>query len=117
MVQNGIGITETDYLFAIHSNNPAVIRFVEEKLQSQNENNNEIYIKCFKKSVKYFNSKVANYFLDNYLNDVNIDYEQLTKYYNFDFIETELIEKSIVQRSFKYYYYLYNYILFQSIYN
>ena len=100
--------------YAIHGKNTEIILQLEENIvQSENLS----YKNCYLESIKCHHNDIANYFLTNYLSDVNSQiakeaYLQCIKYQNFVFIQNELIGYSSLYKFCKYdYYELVYYIL------
>lgn len=60
---NGIELDSNLWEFAIHSNNPEIIHFLEENHIERDKN------ELFKVSIKCHHNYIANYFLNNFLND------------------------------------------------
>ena len=104
---SGVELTPQLWYFAIHSKNAEIIHLMEENhIELEN-----LYEKCFVEAVKCHHNEIAYYFLNNFLqnNEKNTKnaFLQGLKYYNFSFLQNELIiEKSIFYMcQYDYYYF------------
>ncbi|KAK8849939.1 hypothetical protein M9Y10_018530 [Tritrichomonas musculus] len=58
------------WLYGIHSNNPELIGFLEEKCIKPKD---ETYEECLKESIKCHHNEIADYFLNNYIKEIDQD--------------------------------------------
>ena len=100
LIQNGIQLKPSSWLYAIHGENPQIIRRLEENGISPTDSS---YKKCFLESIKCHHNNFAIYFKDNKMTEeINpkIDDDRLKhnldefyfgfRYYNFDFFPEDL---------------------------
>ena len=88
LLSNNIGLTPQIWLYSIHGNNPEIIGLIED----QNvEPPNNSYEMCFEEAIKCHHNDIAEYFKNNYLNSPNFINFGL-KYYNFSYIQEDLID-------------------------
>lgn len=115
----GEELTPSLWLYAIHSQNAELIHFLEsnnvEPTVTYNINNQifeeNSWIGCIRESIKCNHNAIANYFIDNYLENVdqtqNETFIQIFKYYNFGFIQSEHISELSFYLLCKYDYFLF----------
>ena len=88
-------------LEAIHGNNSEIIQFFEVE--------NNLYKSLIKESIKCHHNEIANYFLNNYIQNEddfpNDTFDQSLKYYNFSFIQSEYLNNSSFYQLCYYNYY------------
>ena len=88
---NGVSLTPSLWIYAIHGNNPELISHLEElHLLPQDLS----YKKCLIESIKCHHVEITDYILDNYienysLNDIDA-ISNIIKYYNFAFLTSKL---------------------------
>ena len=116
LYKNGVELTSSLWIYAIHSDNPEMISLLE-------ENNvhfpNNSFEKCIKESIKCHHNDIVNYIQSNIMNTENLnEYENENiisnsfHYYNFSFFPQELNNKNIFNYACKYgYYKIVEYIL------
>ncbi|KAK8841561.1 hypothetical protein M9Y10_027185 [Tritrichomonas musculus] len=97
---NGANLNSFIWPYAIHGQNAELIQLLKE---NNIEPYDKTYNECFIKSVIFFQKDIANYFMDNYLDNFinkiknmfqNNNIEQILESYNFDFIEKKDINKN-----------------------
>ena len=103
---NDVDLNPSLWLYAIHSNNPELIHFLEENHVLPDD---KTYQKCFIESVKCYHNNIAHYIQDNLLektttnNDISLD---LIEFYNFDFFPNDLENETLFSCLCKYDYLL-----------
>ena len=120
---NKVELTSSLWLFAIHGRNPELIHLLEENQikpeiecdsnKSKNFRNKKkekivSYREIFIESIKCHHNEIKNYIEENYLFDENLSFEALIqsiKYYNFCFIDSNLINQSSFHDLCRYDYY------------
>ncbi|KAK8841567.1 hypothetical protein M9Y10_027191 [Tritrichomonas musculus] len=99
-------ITQSLWLYAIHSQNAELIHFLEDCDVEPSVS----YEECFKESIKCNHNDIADYILSNYLQDDDQmpigTFSKSLKYYNFGFIQKGLINGPSFCLLCKYDYYL-----------
>ena len=111
----GVELPPDLWLYVIHSQNAELIHFLEDLHVGTTQNNKKgdekPYDRCFKESIKCNHNDMANYFLNNFMqngnqlpNDIIF---QILKSYNFLFMQIEHLNKSLFCRLCKYDYYLF----------
>lgn len=89
---NRVKINSKLFICAIHGNNPEIIHILEENNVESSDDMNQIYFNeiYFTESMKCHHNNMANYILEQYLNNKPSNYviNQSIKYYNFAFIST-----------------------------
>ena len=103
---SNIELTSSLWLYAIHGQNAELIHLLEE---NHIEPSDKSFKQCYKEAIKCHSNGIASYIENNYLLDQE-DVSQLTfiqclKYYNFAFIQNELINQSSFFDLCKYDYY------------
>lgn len=98
--------------YAIHGQNDEIVRNLEEnKIEPKGKD----YKFCFIESIKCHHNELAHYIANNYIFTDNVlknIHMQLLKYYNFAFIERDIINESNFLTLCKYdYYYLVEFLL------
>ena len=98
--------------YAIHGQNDEIVRNLEEnKIEPKGKD----YKFCFIESIKCHHNELAHYIANNYIFTDNVlknIHMQLLKYYNFTFIERDIINESNFLTLCKYdYYYLVEFLL------
>ena len=92
LFMNGVELTPSLWIYAIHSQNEELIHLLEEKNVQPKFKSFE---KCLEEAIKCHHNNVANYIQNNYFqDDKNSFSDQFTvclKYYNFAFISKSLI--------------------------
>ena len=85
---NDVDLNPSLWLYAIHSNNPELIHFLEENHVLPDDGT---YQKCFIESVKCYHNNIAHYIQDNLLKKTtkNISLD-LIEFYNFGFFHNDL---------------------------
>ena len=103
---NHVEMKESLWLYAIHGRNAEIIHLVDENCIIKTEN---YYTECFIESIKCHHNNIAEYIKNNFLNDIDkFDIiASCLKYYNFAFIDCELIKNS--------FYYLCHYDYYQFV--
>ena len=83
MVMNGINMKPSIWLYAIHSNNPELIHYIEEKGVEPPDYS---YLECLAESIKCFWTNITEYIKNNLITE-EIDkyelYEQTIQYHNY----------------------------------
>ena len=92
LVSQKVKIDSKLWIFAIHGRNAEIIHIIEDKNIEFNE---QIRRECLKCSIRCHHNELTNYLLNNYINDSNFVLKQSLKYYNFYFIDYELIDSDI----------------------
>ena len=111
LMNNGVVLSGSLWLYAIHGNNSEIINILDEnriepEKNINNKNDELLYEKCFIESVKCHHNELANYIKNNYLeNEMESNKSHsftskkilinALKYYNFDLIDDDLIDSSI----------------------
>ena len=112
---NGIKLTPSLWLYAVHGMNPEIICFLEEhkvdfpiKENIEEEEQNSISnLECIKESIKCHHNDIAKYILSLMMNDDQNEYDNAIaeygfQYYNYEFISYALDNFSILDFAFKY---------------
>ena len=101
LYKNGVKLTPSLWIYAIHSLNPEIIHYFED---IQFKTTEGLYKNCFKESIKCHHNEIGNYIFNNYLNaEIYSNFTlQSLKYYNFCFIECSSIQKNIFLYLVKY---------------
>ena len=100
---NKVELTESLWIYAIHSQNTEIISILEDKKIKPDD-----FKKCYKEAIKCHFNDMANYIQENYLQDQEEeDGDSISplvyfKYHNFEFIKPEQINKSIFTKLCKY---------------
>ena len=90
---NGIELTPSLWLYAIHSNNPEIIHLLEENNIKPEK---QTFVECLKESIKCHHNNIANYILTNLIdqkveiNEKNFNENQFAfgfHYHNYEFIQ------------------------------
>ena len=82
---NGVNLTPSLWLYAIHSNNAEIIHLLEES------NVHARYEKVFEESVNCFHNEVAHYLQDNFIKEKSLSYMTYgCRFNNFEFITQDL---------------------------
>ena len=97
LLLNHVELSKMLWLYAIHGNNPEIIHILEENRVKPDDNS---YLECLKESLKCHHNEIANYIIDNLM-------EQKFEKNQNDFFENK------VAFGFKYH----NYIYIQNFYN
>ncbi|KAK8887928.1 hypothetical protein M9Y10_038987 [Tritrichomonas musculus] len=97
-------------IFAVHGDHPEIIRILEENL----ENQEEMYLKSFKESIKCHHKDISNYIINNHFqnNEEKIfkNLKASVKYYNYSFIPEKDMKCALFPYLCKYnHYYLVKY--------
>lgn len=91
---NGVELKESLWSLAIHGKNAEIIIFLKDNVELIKNS----YSQLFYESIKCHHIDIANYFIDNFLNEDEVHSQdtfiQNLKYYNFAFLENESIGKS-----------------------
>ena len=106
---NGIQLTSSLWLYAIHGKNPEIIHLLEE---NDVEHDDKIYYKCHKESIKCHHQDLEMHYKDNFIketfdnsyyfeNDISYGFH----FYNFNLIPTETQNKYCFYYSVDYDYY------------
>ena len=99
----GVELTSTLWPLAIHGQNSEMIHFLED---NHVELEDESYKQVFYESIKCHHNDIANYFINNFLqNDEENSqdtFKQCLKYYNFVFLKSESISESLFCNLCKY---------------
>ena len=83
---NNVSLSSSLWIYAIHSNNPEVIQFLEDNHVLPYDKS---YKECFLESVKCYHNDIAYYIQNNLLEkSIKIDdlQSELVEYYNFNFL-------------------------------
>lgn len=95
MYTNNLNLNYTVWLCAIHSNNPEIIHFLEEKHIEPYQNQ---YDQLLFTSINCHHNEIADYFINNHFDDKNKTIKsclsESLKSHNFAFIEPKLIDHS-----------------------
>lgn len=92
LIQNKVPLMGSLWRYAIHGNNPDVIHLIEENNVKPDFNS---YEKCFKDSIKCYHNNIATYIKDSYLTNNSIDLLcKSLKYHNYEWIDSNSIDKS-----------------------
>lgn len=96
LYKNQVEMTPSLWIYSIHGGNLDIIHLIE---QSKITPNNDSYEDCLTESIKCHHVDITNYILNNYFTkEKNIAAKAFPdglKYYNFNFIEAEFINKSV----------------------
>ena len=92
-------LTPSLWLYAIHSNNAELIHLLEKlHIEIKTAEEEKLYKECFIESIKCHHNEIANYFINNYLqreDEYSADtFIQCLKYFNFSFLQNELVNES-----------------------
>ncbi|KAK8840474.1 hypothetical protein M9Y10_030679 [Tritrichomonas musculus] len=99
---NKVNLKPSLWIDVIHSKNAELIHLLEDNhidpIISVVKNDEEIkegsFKECFNESIKCHHNDIANYFLQNYLQNENeIPNETIIKYYNFAFLQKENVNE------------------------
>ena len=111
LFQNNVRVTSSLWMYAIHGQNPEIIHFLEYNHISPDD---LTYVECLKESIKCHNNDFANYFKNNFIknDDLKVSSNYLRneaffgfRFYNFQFIPTEIDEKFYFYYAVEYDYY------------
>ena len=95
LLLEGVKLTPSLWPLAIHGKNPEMIHFLED---NHVELEDESYKQVFYESIKCHHNDIANYFINNFLQNDEENSEntinQCLKYYNFAFLKSESISES-----------------------
>ncbi|KAK8854424.1 hypothetical protein M9Y10_016986 [Tritrichomonas musculus] len=89
---NGVALSESLWLYSIHSNNAELIHILE---RDNVKPPNGSYDRCFVEAIKCHHNEIARYIKDNYIEEGIKDekYKSCTfRYHNFEFIPTNFTE-------------------------
>ena len=89
---NNVELNPSLWLYAIHSQNADMIHLLEESLIKPP---NEDYHVCLDESIKCHHNDLARYFIDNFLNENEINYKCVLKFYNIEHIPKEIENDSV----------------------
>ncbi|KAK8840827.1 hypothetical protein M9Y10_027653 [Tritrichomonas musculus] len=111
----GVEMTPSLCLYSIHSQNVRLIHFLEDCQVEQKETaggaEEESYKVLFWESIKCNHNRIADYFLNNYIQNgdqiSNEIFIRSLKYYNFEFLQKEPVNESSFCRLCAHDYYLY----------
>ena len=112
---NNVVLNPSSWLFAIHSNNPEMIHFLEDNNVSPVDRS---YKECFIESVKCHHNDIAHYIQDNLLdNSIRKNNFQwyLLEYFNFNFLSDDLGNEIFFNSFCKYDYLLLTNIIFKKL--
>lgn len=104
---NGVKLTPSIWLYAIHGNNASIIRILEEY---HVEPTDKTYKQCLKESIKLHQNDIALYIIENYIQSDSMNNQDICidclKYYNFAMIPKDAnIDHSLFGYLCKYDYY------------
>lgn len=104
---NGVKLTPSIWLYAIHGNNASIIRLLEE---NHVEPTDKTYKQCLKESIKLHHNDIALYIIENYIQSDSMNNQDICidglKYYNFAMIAKDAnIDHSLFGCLCKYDYY------------
>ncbi|KAK8840180.1 hypothetical protein M9Y10_031120 [Tritrichomonas musculus] len=102
IVNQNVYLPPSLWLFAIHSQNSDLIHKLEELGVIPSD---ETYNECFIESIKCHHNYIANYFLQNYIQEDELIFfknEQFIKYFNFSFFEKNIFNYSNIGLFIKY---------------
>ena len=108
LFMNRVKQTSSLWNYVIHSNNPELIHFIEEKKVPLSNSYKELFIE----SIKCHHNDVANYFLNNFLEDKllaekdNQLIAKYLKYFNFSFIQNNYVNEETFYYLCRYDYYI-----------
>lgn len=96
MELNGAELTPSIWQYSVHSDNPELIRHLEEiKITPKNKS----YGKIFNKLIKCHHNEIANYIMNNFLQDNkntnDLFFRKYLKYYNFSYLENDKLNKNL----------------------
>lgn len=102
IVNQNVYLPPSLWLFAIHSQNSDLIHKLEALGVIPSD---ETYNECFIESIKCHHNYIANYFLQNYIQEDELIFfknEQFIKYFNFSFFEKNIFNYSNIGLFIKY---------------
>ena len=114
---NGIDLTSSLWIFAIHSNNPEVIHLLEEnqikqtivKIVNREEVTMQTSLDCIYESIKCHHNDIANYIQDSNFHIARENIKEMSlqsiRYYNFALIQNDFINMSSFSHFCHYDYY------------
>ena len=122
LYSNGIKLTKSLWIYAVHSNNDEFISFLESNRIPPND---ESFGEVFKESIKCHHNQLANYIKiylleekyksKDFLNEIEKSYNSLYfHYYNFFFFPSDLNYQQILYYACKYDYYIIVKIIYQT---
>ena len=88
---NGVNLTPSLWIYAIHGKNPDIIHLLEENHVQPYENS---FNTCFYESIKCHHSDITNYFSINYMQNENNGLSFGIKYHNYIFLQNQIINQS-----------------------
>lgn len=92
LLLNNVKLTPSLWIYAIHSNNPDIIHILEE-----NHVNLLNYEECMKEAIKCHHNNLSEYLQNNYSHicdeNPNAFFNIGLKYYNFSYIQYDLIKE------------------------
>ena len=99
----GAKLTPSLWLYAIHSNNPEMIHLLE-SLEIEPEDKS--YQECFIESIKCHHNRIATYIQNSHLQNEKENSKEVAiqclKYYNFQFLQNDQIDKSLLFKLIQY---------------
>ena len=116
---NGAEIKPSLWIYAVHGQNPDIIHCLEANKISPSQKDNVTFEQIFYESIKCHHINIANYILNNYLQN-EIEYSNDTlinslKYYNFMFIQSDIVNETSFYYLCKYDHYLLTLLLLKKI--
>ena len=94
LFQNNVVLKPSLWIYAIHSNNPEIIHFLEENGIRPDDLS---YKECLKESIKCHHLDFASYFKDNFIKEDDYSFanevSSAFRFYNYQFIPLESTEK------------------------
>ena len=95
LLLNKVQITPLLWLFAIHGRNPEIIHLIEENHIAPPNSSYEI---CLKEAIKCHHNEIANYIIDNLLDDFKLNesvYSTSFRYYNYFYFPKDFNNKLV----------------------
>ena len=102
LIQNGVKLLPSLWLYSIHGRNPDMIHLLEENHVYPSDNT---YQECLEESIKCHHNELAFYFINNFIdeNDFHSNYKKNEIYYGFHYYNFEFIPIELKERFFFYY--------------
>ncbi|KAK8880672.1 hypothetical protein M9Y10_003356, partial [Tritrichomonas musculus] len=94
LIQNGVKLTSSTWLYDIHGNNMGIISILE---NNHIRPEDETYHKCLLESIKCYHNEIVLHIRRNYFNDEELSNDVLrycSKHYNYSFVSQQYISNT-----------------------
>lgn len=86
LLLNNVELDKSLWLYAIHSNDAQLIHLLEENIKDVTNNDYKIF---YEEAAKCHHNNIADYFMNNFLDNQNLYVGQLMKYCNFNLVNDD----------------------------